>query len=112
MQGNNIHLQYVLHMCALENCLSPRGFNLKRCEGEYDLSLSELMPWPHNMIRHQMHGQYNDSSSIQGEEWAVSGILELMDCKRGMGTYGLNDIYPLIERVSIDWWLLDDRCCI
>ncbi len=70
-------------MCALENCLSPSGLNLKRIKGEYGLSMSELMLRPHNMIRHTMHIQYNDSNSIPGEEWIVSVILELKDCKRG-----------------------------
>ncbi len=45
MQRNNKHLQYILKMCALENCL-----NLKRIKGEYDLSMSELMLNPHNII--------------------------------------------------------------
>ncbi len=83
MQGNNKHLQYVLKMCALENCLSLSGFNLKRIKEECDLSMSELMLRPQNMIRHEMHTQYNDSNIIPGEEWIISVILELMDCKRG-----------------------------
>ncbi len=84
MQGNNKHLQYVLKMCALENCLSPSGLNLKRIKGKYDLSISELMLRLHNMIRHKMHRQYNDSNSIPGEEWIISVILKLMDSK-GVG---------------------------
>ncbi len=55
MQGNNKHLQYVLKMCALENCFSLSGLNLKRIKKEYDLSMSELMLRPHNTIRHNMH---------------------------------------------------------
>ncbi len=50
MQGNNKYLQYVLKMCALENCLSPSGLNLKSIKEEHDLSMSELMLRPHNMI--------------------------------------------------------------
>ncbi len=46
---------------------SGRGPNLKIIEGEYDLSLSELILRPHNVIKHKMHSQYNDSSSIQVE---------------------------------------------
>ncbi len=65
MQGNNKHLQYVLKMCALENCLSPSGLNLKRIKEEYDLLMFE----PHNMIRNKIHRQYKDSNSIPGEEW-------------------------------------------
>ncbi len=83
MQGNNKHLQYVLKMCALENCLSPSGLNLKRNKEEYYLSVSELILRPHNMIRHKMHTQYNDCNVIPSEEWIISVILELMDCKRG-----------------------------
>ncbi len=82
MQGNNKHLQYVLQMCALENCLSPSGLNHRRIKGEYDLSMSELMFRPYNMIRHKIHRQYN-SNSIPREEWIISVILELMGCKRG-----------------------------
>ncbi len=44
------------------------------CKGEYDLSMSQLMLRPNNMIRHKMHIQYNDSSSIPGEEWIISVI--------------------------------------
>ncbi len=84
MQGTNKHLQHVLKMCALENCLSPSGLNLKRIKGKYDLSISELMLRLHNMIRHKMHRQYNDSNSIPGEEWIISVILKLMDSK-GVG---------------------------
>ncbi len=103
MQGNNKHLQYILRMCALENCLSPSGLNLKRIKREYDLSMSELMLRPHNMIRYKMHRQYNDSNSIPGEEWIISVILELMDCKRGLGTWGLNnhEICDLLKSVCI-----------
>ncbi len=68
MQEYNKHLQYVLKMCALENCLSPSGLNLKRIKGEYDLSMSELMYIAGNTIRYKMHRQYNDSNSIPGEE--------------------------------------------
>ncbi len=64
MQGHNKHLLYVLNMGALENCCSSSGHNLKRIEREYDLSLSEIMPRLCNMIIHNMHSQYNDSSSI------------------------------------------------
>ncbi len=46
---------------------------------------------PHNMIRHKMHSQYNDSSSIQGDERTISFILEIMDCKRVMGTCALRE---------------------
>ncbi len=104
MQGNNKHLQYVLKMCDLENCLSLRGLNLKKIKQEYDLSMSELMLRPHNMIRHKMNRQYNDSNSIPGEEWIISVILELMECKRGMGTCGLtyHEIHDLLESVCID----------
>ncbi len=106
MQGYNKHLQYVLNMCALDNCLSHSGLNHKRIEGGYGLILSELMLRPHNITRHKMHGQYNDSRSIQGEEWIISlsVILELMDCKRGMATCGLSyhEICALFEIVCID----------
>ncbi len=51
--------------------------------------MSELMLKPHNIIRHKMHKQYNDSNVIPGEEWIISVILELMDCKRGVATCGL-----------------------
>ncbi len=71
MHGNYKHLQYVLKMCALENCLSPSGLNLKRIKEEYELSMSELMLIRHNMIRHKMHTQYNDSNVIPGEEWII-----------------------------------------
>ncbi len=66
--------------------------------------MSELMHIPHNMIRHNMHIQYNDCNSIPGEEWIVSVILELMDFKRGMGTCGLNyqEICDLLESVCTD----------
>ncbi len=64
MLGNNKHLQYVLNMCALDNCLSPSGPNLNRIEGEYDLLLSELMLRPNNMIKHKMHCQCYYISSI------------------------------------------------
>ncbi len=83
MQWNNKHLHYVLRMCALENCLSPSGLNLKRIKGEYDLSMSELMLRPHNMIKYKMHRQYNGSNSIPCEGWIISVILKLMDYKRG-----------------------------
>ncbi len=76
-------------MC-LRKLLSPSGLNLKRIKGEYDLSMSELMLRPHNMVRYKMHRQYNDSNSIPGEEWIIGVILELMDCKRGVRTCGLN----------------------
>ncbi len=71
---------------------------------EYDLSMSELMLIPHNMITHKMHTQYNDSNSIPGQEWIISVILELMDCKRGVGTGGLNyhNICDLLEGVCVD----------
>ncbi len=65
MQGNNKHLQYVSKMCALENCLSPSGLNLKRIKGEYDLSISELMLRPYNMIKHKMYIQHNDSNQVK-----------------------------------------------
>ncbi len=66
--------------------------------------MSDLMLRPHNMIRHKMHRQYNDSNSIPGEEWIICVILELMDYKRGVGTCGLNyhEIYDLLESVCID----------
>ncbi len=66
--------------------------------------MSELMLSPHNMIRYKMHRQYNDSNFIPGEEWIISVILELMECKRGMGTCGLNyhEICDLLESVCID----------
>ncbi len=85
-------------------CLSPSCLNLKRIKGEYDLSMSELMLRHHNMIRHKMHRQYNDSNSIRGGEWIISVMLELMDCKRGLGIYGLNyyEICDLLESVCID----------
>ncbi len=51
--------------------------------------MSELMLRPHNMIRHKMHRQYNDSNSIPGEEWIMSVILELMDCNKGWETVDL-----------------------
>ncbi len=80
------------------------GLNLKRIKGEYDLSMSELMLRPHNMTIYKMHRQYNDSNSIPDEEWIISVILELMDCKRGLGTCGLNydEICDLLENVCID----------
>ncbi len=34
--------------------------------------------------------KYNDSNSVPGEEWIIGVILELMDCKRGVRTCGLN----------------------
>ncbi len=113
MQWNNKDLQYVWRMCALENCLSPSGLNLKRIKGEYDLSMSELMLRPHNMIRYKMNRQYNDNKYIPGEEWIISVVLELMDCERGLGTCGLNyyEICDLFESICLDW-LLYDMCCI
>ncbi len=94
MQRNNKYLRYVLKMCALDNSHSPSDLNLKMIMGEYDLSMYELMLRPHNMIRYN-----NDSNSILGEEWIISVILELMDCKRGVGTCGLNylEICDLID---------------
>ncbi len=96
----------------IENCLSPSGLNFKRIKGEYDLSMSELMLRPHNIIRHNMHGQYNASNSIPGEEWIISVILELMACKCGLGTCGLNyhEICDLLESVCIDWLPYDISC--
>ncbi len=69
--------------------------------------------WRTYIGRHKMHRQYNDSNSIPGEEWIISIILELMDCKRGGGTCGRNyhEICDLFESVYIDW-LLYDICCI
>ncbi len=66
--------------------------------------MSEPMLRPHNMIRYKMHRQYNDSNSIPGEEWIISVISELMDCKRGLGTCGHNyhEICDLLESVCID----------
>ncbi len=66
--------------------------------------MSELMLRPHNMIRHKMHTQHNDSNVIPGEEWIISVILELMDCKRGVGACGLNyhEVCDLLESVCID----------
>ncbi len=49
------------------------------------ISMSELMLRPHHMIRYKMHTQYSDSNFIPGEEWIISVILELMDCKRWVG---------------------------
>ncbi len=77
MQGNNKHLQYVLKMCALENCLSPSGLNFKMIKEEYNLSMSELMLRPYNMIRHKIHTQYNDSNVIPGEKCIISVILDI-----------------------------------
>ncbi len=71
-------------------CHSSIGLNLESIKEEYDLSMSEVMLKPHNMIRHEMHRQYNDSNSIRSEKWFISVILELMDCERGVGTCGLN----------------------
>ncbi len=103
IQGNN-DIQYILKMCALENYLSSSDLNLRGIKGEYDLSMSELMLRPHNMIRHKMHRKYNDSNSILGEERIISVILELMDCKRGLETYGFNyhEICDLLESVCIN----------
>ncbi len=36
-----------------------------------------------------MYRQYNDSSFIDGDDWIISIIYELMDCKGGMGTSAL-----------------------
>ncbi len=80
------------------------ALNFKMIKGEYDLSMSELMLRLHNMIRHNMHTHYNESNVIPGEEWIISVILELMDCKWGVGTCGLNihEICDLFESVYID----------
>ncbi len=63
-----------------------------------------LLLRPHNMIRYKMHTQYNNSNSIPKEEWIISVILELMDCKRGLGTCVLNyhEICDLFENVCLD----------
>ncbi len=53
------------------------------------------------MIGHKIYTQYNDSNIIPGEEWIIRVILELMDCKRGLRTCGLNyhEISDLLESV-------------
>ncbi len=90
-------------MCVLEKINSHSGLNLKVTEGEYDISLSELMLRPLNMIRQKMHRHYNDSSSFPGDEWIISVILELMDCKRWMRTCGLNyhEVCAVLESACI-----------
>ncbi len=56
------------------------------------------------MIKYKMHRRYNDSSSIEDEEWIISIILELMDYKMGVETCGLNyhEICALLESMCID----------
>ncbi len=84
MPKNVGHQIYICGLCQIVLLAELRGYlNIKRIKEEYDLSMSELMLRPHNMIRHKMHTQYNDSNVIAGEEWIISVILELMDCKRG-----------------------------
>jgi hypothetical protein len=103
MFGENKHLSYILNACTLGNCLSPSGLTLYRIMDEYKLSTVDLKT-PHTTVRNHMHKLYKVKSNNPDEDWVISLILELMDCKLGAGSCGLDhqQVCEMLEIICTD----------
>lgn len=103
INGDNSHLKYVFRAYTLGNCLSPSGLNIERIRCEYGISYAELLNGNRSILT-SMYQQYNCKSSLNDEDWIVSVILELLDCKHGAGTCGLShqQVCEMLESLCIE----------
>ncbi len=99
--SKNDYVSYLANLC-FKNVSSFSGGTVSRIMTEYNVDFN-MLDHPKNIIHHmkECHEQ-RCLSELEGEEWKVDMILEIVDCMNGISECNLNDEESMI--------LLDDIC--